>query len=327
MENSMENEQRDKSKRLRQMINAAEKICILGHVRPDGDCVGSTLAVYNYIISNTEGKTVDVYLETFSADMKFLSGAKKVKHEAQGKRYDLAISIDVSEIERLGKFKDMFLSAISTVCIDHHVSNPGFGDLCYVDPGASSACEAFADLIDMDKVNLDTATCLYLGMVHDTGVFKYSSTRRHTMELAGLLLDKGVNSAYIIDETFYKKTYKQNLLMAKTILESVLYEDGKVIYGHVSKDTFKEFKANNLDTEGIVEQLRLTEGVEVAIFSYQLTKKNVKFSLRSKSYVDVNKIATAFGGGGHVRAAGIDMNGDPGKLLKPILEEVRKQLK
>ena len=230
----MEKDFREKGKRLRQMIEAADTICIIGHIRPDGDCVGSTLAIYNYIIDNYEGKTVDVYLEAFPVSMKFLNGAKKVKHEAAGKHYELAISMDVSDLERLGKYKDMYLSAISTICIDHHVSNPGFGDLCFVDAEASSACEALAELIDPDQISENMASCLYLGMVHDTGVFKYNCTRRNTMELAGLMLDKGVDSNYIIDETFYKKTYKQNLLMAKTVLESVLYEDGKVIFGYVS---------------------------------------------------------------------------------------------
>ena len=322
----MEKELHEKGKRLRQMIDAAGTICILGHIRPDGDCVGSTLAIYNYITDQYEGKTVDVYLEAFPASMKFLNGAKKIKHDTAGKHYDLAISMDVSDVERLGKFQDMFQSAISTICIDHHVSNPGFGDLCFVDANASSACEAFAELIDPEQISQNTATCMYLGMVHDTGVFKYNCTRRFTMELAGLLLDKGVDGNYIIDETFYKKTYKQNLLMAKTVLESVLYEDGKVIFGYVSKDTLKEFKANNMDTEGIVEQLRLTEGVEVAIFAYQLTKKTFKVSLRAKNYVDVSKVAEQFGGGGHVRAAGLDGTGTIEEMLPKLLEEIKKQL-
>jgi len=323
----MGNEMREKGKRLHQMIDAADSICILGHVRPDGDCVGSTLAVYNYIIDRYKEKTVDVYMDTFSSTMKFLNGAKKVKHDAAGKHYDLAISIDVSEMARLGKFEDLFKTSISTVCIDHHVSNTGFGDLCFVDTEASSACEAFAELIDPEEVSLNTAKCLYMGMVHDTGVFKYSCTRRYTMELAGLLLEKGVDSNYIIDETFYKKTYKQNLLMARTILESVQYMDGKVIVGYISKDTMKEFKANALDTEGIVEQLRLTDGVEVAVFAYQMTKKTFKFSLRAKNYADVNAVAVTFGGGGHVKAAGFEATGDYQEILKQLLKEIEPQLK
>ena len=323
----MDNQFREKGKRLHQMIESSDSICILGHIRPDGDCVGSTLAVYNYITDRYKGKTVDVYLDTFPASMKFLNGARKVKHDATGKHYDLAISIDVSDTERLGKFKDLYLTSISTVCIDHHVSNTGFGDLCFVDAEASSACEAFAELIDPEEISLNTANCLYLGIVHDTGVFKYSCTRRNTMELAGLLLEKGVDSSMIIDETFYKKSYKQNLLMARTVLESVTYMDGKVIVGYISKETMKDFKANVLDTEGIVEQLRLTDGVEIAVFAYQMTKKTFKFSLRAKNYADVNIIATKFGGGGHVKASGFEATGVYEELLAELLEEIKLQIR
>ena len=147
------------------------------------------------------------------------------------------------------------------------------------------------------------------------------------MELAGLLLEKGVDSSMIIDETFYKKTYKQNLLMARTVLESVTYMDGKVIVGYISKETMKDFKANVLDTEGIVEQLRLTDGVEIAVFAYQMTKKTFKFSLRAKNYADVNIIATKFGGGGHVKASGFEATGVYEELLAELLEEIKLQIR
>lgn len=315
-----------KSKKLHQMISSANSIAIIGHKHPDGDCIGSNLAMYNYIIDNYKDKKVQVYDESFSASFKFLNGSRKIKHEPNDERYDLAISIDVSDMDRLGKFLDIYKDAISTVCIDHHVSNPGFGDLCYIDGDASSACEAMCDLIDMDKVSEKTANCLYLGMIHDTGVFKYSNTTRKTMELAGLLLEKGVKADVIIDDTFYKKSYKQNMLMARVILESRLHSEGKIISGLITKSMFKEFKCTTMDTDGIVEQLRLTDGVEVAIFSYQLTKKSYKFSLRSKSLVDVSEIACSFGGGGHIRAAGFETEEDYEETLKKVIEMVETQL-
>ena len=316
-----------KAKKFRQLIDAADKIAIIGHIRPDGDCIGSNLAMYNYINDNYKGKTVDVYDEKFSSSFSVLSGYRKVKHEPAKTGYDLAISIDVSDLDRLGTFKEMYNSAITTVCIDHHVSNKGFGDFCYIVPEASSACEAMCDLLDLDKISEKTANCLYLGMVHDTGVFKYSNTSRQTMELAGLLIEKGAKPEVIIDDTFYKKTYKQNKLMARVVLESELHEEGSIISGYITKDLFKEYKCTTMDTDGIVEQLRLTDGVEVAIFAYQLTKKKIKFSLRAKSYVDVNIIATKFGGGGHVRAAGFETEGEFEEVLKKVIRLAKKQLK
>ena len=187
----MEKDFREKGKRLRQMIEAADTICIIGHIRPDGDCVGSTLAIYNYIIDNYEGKTVDVYLEAFPVSMKFLNGAKKVKHEAAGKHYELAISMDVSDLERLGKYKDMYLSAISTICIDHHVSNPGFGDLCFVDAEASSACEALAELIDPDQMErvLEQFQGVVPGAVVDHDDLIVAEVQRE--QVAGVVHDRG----------------------------------------------------------------------------------------------------------------------------------------
>lgn len=316
-----------KAKKLNQLIKSAESIAIIGHVHPDGDCIGSNLAMYNYIVDNFKGKTVEVYDETASSAFKILSGFRKIKHEPSDKCFDLAISIDVSDMNRLGKFQDMYKNAISTVCIDHHVSNTGFGDFCHIVPGDSSACETMCDLLDMDKVSEKTANCLYLGMVHDTGVFKYSSTSRKTMEIAGLLIEKGARPEVIIDETFYKKTYKQNQLMARVIMSSELFEGGKIISGYADREIFKETKCTTLDTDGIVEQLRLTDGVEVAAFSYQINKKLTKFSLRAKSYVDVNLIASEFGGGGHVRAAGFETELSQQEALSRVIELAKQQLK
>ena len=315
-----------KAKKFNQLIDAADTIAIVGHVHPDGDCIGSNLAMYNYITENFKGKTVDVYDEACSTSFKILSGYRKIKHEAGDLRYDLAISIDVSDMDRLGSFKELYTTAISTVCIDHHVSNMGFGDFCYIVPDSSSACEAMCDLLDMDKVSEKTANCLYLGIIHDTGVFKYSSTSKATMELAGLLIEKGAKPDVIIDDTFYKKSYKQNVLMSRVILESELHEGGKIISGHITKELFKECKCTSMDTDGIVEQLRLTDGVEVAVFAYQLTKTSTKFSLRAKSYVDVNAIATTFGGGGHIRAAGFETQMEYDEALAKVIELAKQQL-
>ena len=112
-----------KSKRLHQMIGDANTIAIIGHIHPDGDCIGSTMAMYNYIIDNYEGKSIQVYAEEFSPDFMIINGTDKINHTATDKRYDLAISLDVSTLERMGDFRDIYNSAISTICIDHHVSN------------------------------------------------------------------------------------------------------------------------------------------------------------------------------------------------------------
>lgn len=318
---------RDKGKKLHKLISAAASIAIIGHTKPDGDCIGSILGLYNYINTNYKDKKVDAFAEAFPSSFKILSGARKVKHEPLDTCYDLTISVDAADTDRHGKFAPVFRNAITTFTIDHHVSNTGFGDICCIDGDSSSACEVICELIDLEKLTPEIAECLYLGIVHDTGVFKYSSTSRRTMELAGILIENGARPNIVIDETFYKKSYKQNLLMARTVLESELYAGGKIISGYISKQIFKQFKATSMDTEGIVEQLRLTDGVEVAIFIYQVARKSYKFSLRSKNYVDVSVIATEFGGGGHVHAAGFEIEGDVDDILGKVITMVEGQLK
>ena len=315
-----------KARKFKQMVNAANTIAIIGHIRPDGDCIGSVTGLYNYITENFKNKTVDMYADAFAAPFRFLNGADRINHEVTANKYDLAISVDVSGLDRLGKFLDIFQSAISTICIDHHVSNRGFGDFCIIDGDASSACEVICDVIDFDKVSKNTAECLYLGIIHDSGVFKYNNTSRKTMEYGGILIEKGVDTTYIIDETFYKKTYKQNLLMARALIGATLHENGRIISSVISRDLFKELKCTAIDTEGIVEQLRLTDGVEMAILCYHSNRKTFKYSLRSERIVDVSAIATEMGGGGHLRAAGFESSEKKEKVIDTIIQMALEQM-
>ena len=308
-------------------IEKADTIVILGHTRPDGDCVGSCLGLYNYITDNYSNKNVDIYLDVFKSEFMFLRGAKQVLHEKKDKIYDLCISLDSAELDRHGEFVTYYHSAKRRICVDHHISNQGFGDLCYLKTECSSAAEAIFTLLDEALISSYCAECLYLGIVHDTGVFKYSNTTRQTMEIAGRLIEKGVRNAYIIDGTFYKKTFKQNKMLAKALDASYLKLDGKVIVSCLTKDVFDENQATNLDTDGIVDALRITDGVECALWMYEYPNKGTfKCSLRSNDIVDVNSIAGAFGGGGHVRAAGCEVTGDKDLIICDILERIAKQI-
>lgn len=307
-------------------IMNATTIAIMGHVRPDGDCIGSCLGLYNYLIENYPDKEINVYLEEVAAKFAFLPGADKVITSASDKIYDLAISLDCGDTDRHGKFGPIFDTAKDTIALDHHRSNLGFGNYFYCDPDASSASEVLYNHFEADKVSLNCATCLYLGIVHDTGVFKYSCTSESTMKIAGSLLAKGVNSQSIIDDTFYKVTFKQNKLSGEALLRAKLYLNDKVIVTCVDKELFDKYNATKADTDGIVDKIRVTEGVEVAIFAYQLSDTSYKFSLRSVSYVDVSKISVAFGGGGHMRAAGFEAKGDYEESLHKILHMIEEQI-
>lgn len=310
---------------LSDILNDVKSVGITGHIRPDGDCTGSVLALYNYIVENMPETDVDLYLEQPGSEFYYLKNIDKIKNTPEDKKYDVFFVLDCSSLDRIEPFISCFNNASKTVCIDHHVSNTGFTDLSKIEPQASSACEVLYGTMDADKISRNVAECIYTGIIHDTGVFKYSCTSKKTMEIAGEMMEKGIDYSDIIDNTFYKKTYVQNQILGRALLESVLFYDGKCIFTTVTMDEMEFYGVTGRELGGIVEQLRLTDGVEVAIFLYQTGEEEYKVSLRSKKKIDVAAIATQFGGGGHVRAAGYTAKGSVYQIINSIGELIEKQ--
>ncbi len=307
-------------------LEGVRRVGMAGHIRPDGDCVGSCLGLYTYLRKNYNLE-VDLYLEPISEKFAFLKYSDEIINEySEGKQYDLFISLDSSDKDRLGNFLPYFENAGKTLCIDHHISNNNFADYNIVFPKASSASEVVFTILDEAKIDYDTASALYLGIVHDSGVFKYSNTSALTMNIAGKLMEKGIPFTSIIDNTFYSKTYVQNQILGRALLESVLFYDGKCIFSVVKRDSFDFYNITSKDLDGIVEQLRVTKGVECAIFLYEVEEMEYKVSMRSNEIVDVSRIATYFGGGGHIRAAGFNMKGTVYDVLNNISQQIEKQL-
>ena len=310
---------------LSDILKDVKRVGITGHIRPDGDCTGSVLALYNYIVENMPETDVDLYLEQPGSEFYYLKNIDKIKNTPEDKKYDVFFVLDCSSLDRIEPFISCFNNASKTVCIDHHVSNTGFTDLSKIEPQASSACEVLYSTMDTDKISRNVAECIYTGIIHDTGVFKYSCTSKKTMEIAGEMMEKGIDYSDIIDNTFYKKTYVQNQILGRALLESVLFYDGKCIFTTVTMDEMEFYGVTGRELGGIVEQLRLTDGVEVAIFLYQTGEEEYKVSLRSKKKIDVAAIATQFGGGGHVRAAGYTAKGSVYQIINSIGELIEKQ--
>lgn len=310
---------------LSDILKDVKSVGITGHIRPDGDCTGSVLALYNYILENMPEIDVDLYLEQPGSEFYYLKNIDKIKNTPEDKKYDVFFVLDCSSLDRIEPFISCFNNASKTVCIDHHVSNTGFTDLSKIEPQASSACEVLYGTMDADKISRNVAECIYTGIIHDTGAFKYSCTSKKTMEIAGEMMEKGIDYSDIIDNTFYKKTYVQNQILGRALLESVLFYDGKCIFTTVTMDEMEFYGVTGRELGGIVEQLRLTDGVEVAIFLYQTGEEEYKVSLRSKKKIDVAAIATQFGGGGHVRAAGYTAKGSVYQIINSIGELIEKQ--
>lgn len=312
---------------LSSILSRVKTVAIGGHVRPDGDCVGSCMAVFQYIRDNYKEIEVDVYLEQIPNVFTFLSATKEIKHEADAEKiYDLFICLDCGDVDRLGFSGAVFARAKSTFCIDHHISNMAFAQENYIFPEASSTSELVFDLMEKDKISKETAEALYVGMVHDTGVFQYSCTSPSTMRAAAILMEKGIDSSKIIEETFYEKTYVQNQILGRALLESMLLMDGRCIVSAVTGSEMDFYGVDTRDLEGIVSQLRVTKGVEVAVFMYELESHVFKISLRSKDRVDVSKIAQYFSGGGHKKAAGFTMRGTIHDVINNIAKQIALQL-
>lgn len=304
-------------------LEGVRTVAIAGHVKPDGDCVGSCLATYNYIRTQFPKIQAVVYLEPIPNLFKFMAGADEIQNDcSEDVSYDLFVALDCGDIGRLGAAAKYFTTAEKTICIDHHVSNQSFADENYIFPDASSTSELIFDLIETEKITKEIAECIYTGIIHDTGVFQYSCTSAHTMEIAGILMEKGIDFPKIVDKTFFEKTYEQNRILGCALIKSQLHFGGTCISTIITRKEMEEYHVLPKHLEGIVSQLRSTKGVETAIFLYENEDGGYKVSMRSASIVDVAEIAVKFGGGGHARAAGITMSGQPEEILAKILAEV-----
>ena len=302
-------------------------IGIAGHVRPDGDCVGSCMGLYLYLRQEYPQLEVDVYLDHPKQEFAYIPSFDEIRMEADdSKVYDLFITCDVSSRDRIGLAENMFANAKKTFCLDHHISNQGFADINHVEGTVSSASEVLYTLLDPEKITQPVAVAIYTGIIHDTGVFQYSSTTPRTMEIAGKLMATGFDFNKIIDESFYQKSYLQNQVMGRVLTESILFLHGTCIAGIVRKKDMEFYHMDGKDLDGIVNQLRLTKGVEVAVFIYEHDPMRFKVSMRSNGCVDVSQVALFFGGGGHTRAAGCDMSGTAYDVLNNLVAQIEKQL-
>ena len=309
-------------------LKGAKTVAITGHVRPDGDCTGATIGLYNYLLENMPELSVDVYLESVEPRFEFLSKSDEV-HKAADKdiQYDVFIILDCGDLGRVATFtQELIQNAKKTICIDHHLSSNNFADVNHVFPKISSACEVLYGLLDEDKISKNVAECLYVGMIHDTGVFKYQSVTSCTMEIAGKLMSKGINFTAIIDDTFFRKSYVQNKLLGISLINSELLLDGKLIYSYMPLKTLNEYGVPGRDLSGVIDQLRFTDGVEMAMFIYDLPDGSAKVSMRSVDFVDVNRIANEFAGGGHMRAAGFTTKLPVQEVVAKVSELLSEQL-
>ncbi|MFQ9515003.1 MAG: DHH family phosphoesterase [Eubacterium sp.] len=314
-------------KKINEIIGDAKTVGIAGHVRPDGDCMGSCMSLYNYLKKNRPDITVKVYLEYVDPKFNIIDNTDCIDTNGyDGTTYELFISLDTASTDRLGFNLPFFQNAKRTVCIDHHASNSGYADYNYIVPEASSASEVLYELLDENLMDKSVAAPMYMGIAHDSGVFRFQSTTPKTMRIAARMMEFGIDINKILEDTFYRKSYNQLMVTAKIQSQTVLTMDGKCIYGYCTSEMMDEYGVTINDLDAVVASIRNVDGVEVAMFLYQLEEDKFKISLRSKTKVDVSEIAVGFGGGGHVRAAGFEVSGKLEQVIEMVLKKIKEKV-
>ncbi len=308
-------------------VKGAKSIAVSGHVRPDGDCVGSVMGLYLYLKKEMPEAQVDAYLEKPAEIFGCIDHIEEIKFEVNTEQvYDVFIALDTAA-DRLGNAEPVYRRANKKINIDHHVSNRGCGDVSIVEPQRSSTAELLYDLMDPEKIDVQIAKAIYIGIIHDTGVLRYSNTSPRTLQIAAELVKFGFNFSEIIEETFFERTYLQTQIMGRAILESVRFMNDRCIVSMVSRRMMEFYRVTPKDLDGIVNHLQSVKGVDCSIFMYETGTLEYKVSMRSNGRVDVSAVALKFGGGGHVRAAGCTMNGTYHDNINNLSIEIAEQFK
>ena len=307
------------------VLRAHQRFAVLSHVRPDGDALGSQLGLA--LSLSKLGKTVmvrneDGLLEKYS----FLPGGEFLQTPlSEPQDFDVAIALDTATQSRLGTSTELVRSAKIWINIDHHPSNPGYGDLVYIDPTAPATGQILFELIQSQGLPMDSAIAenLFVAISTDTGSFQYPNTTARTFEIGAELLRCGVEVGRV-SQLLYENYPRRRTELLRELLGTMRFDAaGKIASFSLSLKVAADLKVKPEDNEGLIDHLRAIEGVIVAIFFEELNDGKVRVSMRSKSEaVDVSAICQKFGGGGHKLAAGTRVRGTLAEVEQKILEAI-----
>lgn len=313
--------------KLKGLLKSAKTAVVAAHTDPDGDAIGSMLALSMAL--EQKGLAVTPYCaDQVPRVYRFLPGVERIKKELLlQQRFDLGFVVDSSDISRIGDKIDLRQAVPVIVNIDHHPDNTRFGDINYV-TNASSVAEEVYDLSRYLKIKIDKriADCLYAAMITDTGNFRYENTSVKTFVIAAELLKVGVNTHEISTRIYDTKSIPSVKISARALSDIKFSLDHKAAWAVVTEEMMAGVGAKADDLIGIVDRIRAIEGVEVAVFFREENGK-VKINFRSKEKINVCDVAKRFGGGGHVRAAGAAVEGKVDQVVERVMAEVVKFLK
>ncbi len=307
------------------IIKNSKKILLLSHVNPDGDTLGSMCAMYSMIFNRYKKKADMSVVSNIPYNYTFLPNINLAqRYFDQSLVYDLVITLDVASIERVRDAKIFFDKAKCTVNVDHHKTNPKYGDYQIIEPEASSCGEVLYNYFKKHdwEITEDAAICLYTAIMTDTGNFRFENTSASSFNAVAELVEKGANPNII-----YKKCYEtksKNLVMFQNycVNKAEFLNDNKIVYTTVYKKDLEKFSAGDDFTDGIAETLRAIDSTEVSFVLKEVESKLTKVSMRSKK-IDVAKICEQFGGGGHTFAAGCTIKASMEDSIEKLLREIR----
>lgn len=314
--------------RIRLELAASQRVVLTTHINADGDGAGSEAAMSHYLRRRGIGCSI-VNPTPFPDLFRFMVGRTPIHTvtDAAGRQAieeaDLIVVLDTGEPDRLGRVAPL-LPGKKVVVIDHHPPNANLGDPAIRDPSACATGELVFDLIDEDGgLTLEEAIGIYVAIVTDTGSFRYANTTARTHEIAGKLLERGVDPEAVYRSVYAQARPERLHLLQRALARLVIDEDVPLAWVALTEHDMVDTKATSEDLEGIVEFPRQVRGVEVAAFFRALSSNQTKVSLRSNGDFDVAAVAREHGGGGHVKAAGIFMKVPLEEAMKRVLGTVR----
>jgi phosphoesterase RecJ-like protein len=312
------------------IIKNSKNILLVSHINPDGDTLGSMCAIYSAIKDNYKKKCDMVAVSAVPITYKFIPYINKVKNISEfdlSREYDLVINLDVASPDRCADAQVLFDKAKNTVNIDHHGTNPNYAKLNIVEPTASATAEVLFYLFEdlKLKISLETAICLYVGIMTDTGCFKFSNTTPETMFASSKLLSLGVKPSEIYQKCYESQSKDMVLFQSYCLNKAKFCADDKIAYTIVYKKDLEKFNNKGEDfTDGLTEKLRAIVSTEIAFVVKELSAGASKVSMRSREK-DIAQICSAFGGGGHKLASGALIKANPEKAVKMILSEIKNK--
>ena len=314
--------------RIKEALEGSSTVLVVSHVNPDGDAIGTQLAMASYL--RRLGKTVVLARDSeLPARYSFLTGSETIVPAADisdDVAFDTVVVLECPVLDRIGSAVRFIRDGLRVINIDHHADNIGYGDIRWLDSSSSSVGEMLYEYLIScgHSVSSEEAEHLYTAILTDTGRFRFDSTSRRTMEVAGLLLEAGADSSKICEAVYFDHPQSTLRLMGLVLNTTEFLEDGRICFMHLSNAMLQDSGAKPSETEGLIDHTLHTQGVVLGVFFKEAGKGETRVSLRSRPEVDAAALAAHWGGGGHVRAAGCTMPHELEQAKKELLRYLKE---